>query len=182
MAVPTACHAPASARPKKGGACRCTKPRVAAPSLVRQLPSDRYSDMKERDRTLFDIEAAVSKWYHQKSVERGVRREVKELKKRTDEPIRRRCRSGSHHVRKGSADGSPVRTARLHHSVGGKRIAKFPRYGNVNRDRLKQWETLEEGVRLSHPLPSKAVLTLPSAAFPRLRLAASIAAWALWSL
>ena len=125
-------------------------PRAAAPSLVLQLPSDRYSDMKQRERTFFEIEAAISKWHHQKSVQRDVRRQVKELKKRTDEAVRRRCCSGSNHVRKGSADVSLERTARLHHSVGGKRIAKFPRYGNVNRDRLKQWETLEEGVRLVH--------------------------------
>ena len=50
-------------------------------SCCMQLLSDRYSDMKQHDRTLFDIEAAISKWHHQKSVERGVRREVKELKK-----------------------------------------------------------------------------------------------------
>ena len=75
---------------------------------------------------------------------------MKELKKRTDEAVRRRCCSGSNHVRKGSTDVSLERTARLHHSVGGEQIAKFPRYGNANRDRLKQWETLEEGVRLVH--------------------------------
>ena len=93
-------------------------PRAAAPSLVLQLPSDRYSDMKQRERTFFEIEAAISKWHHQKSVQRDVRRQVKELKKRTDEAVRRRCCSGSNHVRKGSADGSPERTASLHHSVG----------------------------------------------------------------
>ena len=43
-------------------------PRAAAPSLVLQLPSDRYSDMKQRERTFFEIEAAISKWHHQKSV------------------------------------------------------------------------------------------------------------------
>jgi pentatricopeptide repeat protein len=46
-----------------------------------------------------------------------------------------------------SAD-KQIKQAGVQGSVGAKRIAKFSRTGNVNRDKVKQWEVLEEGARL----------------------------------
>ena len=55
-----------------------------------------------------------------------------------DEAVRRSCR------------WITGKNSEIASQCGWETDCKIPRYGNVNRDRLKQWETLEEGVRLVH--------------------------------